>query len=56
MFTKDNGSTIKLKVRESTSIKMELHILENGITINSMVTVTKNGQTVLSMMETMWRE
>ena len=54
-YTKDSGSTIKLKVREFISIKMEHHILENGIMTNNMAMVTKNGQTVLNTMETMWK-
>jgi hypothetical protein len=34
---------IKHKVKEYTGIRMELHILGNGMMISSMVTVMKNG-------------
>ena len=41
----ESGSTIKLRGKESTYIKMELPILESGRTISSMAMVRKNGQT-----------
>lgn len=43
MFTKDNGSMTKQKVKVSICIKMEHHILANGWMTNNMDTVYRNG-------------
>ena len=56
MSMKGSGSTIRQKVRESTSTKMALHTLDSGITINNMAMVMKNGQMEQNTKVVMLRE
>jgi hypothetical protein len=53
---RESGSMIRQKGKESTSIKMELLIQDNGSMISSTAMETRNGQMELNTKETMFRE
>jgi len=53
---RESGSMIRQKGKESTSIKMELLIQDNGSMTSSMAMEIRNGQMELNTKGTMYRE
>lgn len=56
MFMRENGSTTKLKEKESTFIKMAPRTLDSGTTTSNTAMAMRNGQMERSTRETMQRE
>ena len=56
MYTKENGKTIKLMVKDSTLTLMALGMRESGEKINNTGMVLKDGQMELAIRDTMLME